>query len=171
MRRSGSAGSTRSCARPRRRSPPGTRRATGRSPGPSGPGGWTTPDEPPPTPSPTRGRSARPISRSKRARLLTSPRGGTIRAPSLCTRRRSPAARRTNQVWLLTSLHAGLAQFQATQGHTPQALDSARQAIELTESVRGQLQEAEMRSSFFEGKQELYQIRLALSLNQLAEGF
>src|SRR2546422_8710473 len=30
-----------------------------------------------------------------------------------------------------------------------------------------------MRSSFFEGKQELYQsaIRLALSLNQLAEGF
>ena len=80
-------------------------------------------------------------------------------------------ARRTNQVWLLTSLHAGLAQFQATQGHTPQALDSARQAIELTESVRGQLQEAEMRSSFFEGKQELYQIRLALSLNQLAEGF
>src|SRR5207245_1846241 len=40
-------------------------------------------------------------------------------------------ARRTNQVWLLTSLHAGLAQFQATQGHTPQALDSAQQAEEL----------------------------------------
>jgi len=59
------------------------------------------------------------------------------------------------------------------RGTPPQALDSARQAIELTESVRGQLQEAEMRSSFFEGKQELYQsaIRLALSLNQLAEGF
>jgi len=63
--------------------------------------------------------------------------------------------------------------LQATQGHSPEALASARQAIELTETVRGQLQEAEMRSSFFEGKQELYQsaIRLALSLNQLAEGF
>jgi hypothetical protein len=28
-------------------------------------------------------------------------------------------ARQTNQVWLLISLHSGLAQFQATQGHNP----------------------------------------------------
>jgi CHAT domain-containing protein len=101
------------------------------------------------------------------ARKRGDPRGPTLYAEAL------EAARRTSQVSLQVSLHSGLAQLHADAGRPAEALESARRAMDLVESIRGRLQEADLRSSFFEGKQELYQnsVRLALQLGQAGEGF
>jgi CHAT domain-containing protein len=101
------------------------------------------------------------------ARRRRDPRAAELHAEAL------EAARGTNQVSLQVGLYSGLAQLHADAGRPAEALDAARHAMDLIEGIRGRLQEADFRSSFFEGKQQLYQnaIHLALTLGQPAEGF
>lgn len=68
---------------------------------------------------------------------------------------------------------AGVARTYQTQGSPAEAIIAYREAIDLLEGVRGQLQETELRSTFLEDKQLIYHgaVQAALALGNSAEAF
>ncbi|MBI2153592.1 MAG: CHAT domain-containing protein, partial [Candidatus Rokubacteria bacterium] len=82
-------------------------------------------------------------------------------------------ATRLNLVPSLINLHAGTGWSYFQQRRFGEALAAFRRSVGLLEDVRGQLQEAALRSSFLEDKQGIYHgaVRSALALGKLDEAF
>jgi CHAT domain-containing protein/tetratricopeptide (TPR) repeat protein len=82
-------------------------------------------------------------------------------------------ATRLNHVPQLIFIHNGIGRSHAGQRRFDEALAAFRRALELVEDVRGQLQEAGLRSGFLEDKQVIYHgaVRSALALRKPAEAF
>jgi CHAT domain-containing protein len=99
-------------------------------------------------------------------------RRGDPKAPALFAEALE-GAQRNKQVGLQVTLYNTLARTHAAQGRPAEALESYRRALDVVESIRAQLEDADVRSSFFESKQEIYQsaVRVALGLGQGADAF
>jgi CHAT domain-containing protein len=84
-----------------------------------------------------------------------------------------PLATRLNHIPHLISIHNGISQSHAGQRRFAEALAARRRALELVEDVRGQLQDAALRSGYLEDKQGMYQgaVRLALAVDSIDEAF
>jgi CHAT domain-containing protein len=73
-------------------------------------------------------------------------------------------ATKVGAVPTMIAAHQTIGRVHAAQGQTTEALASIRQAIQLIEDVRSQLQESGLRSGFLENKQHIYEQAVALSL-------
>ncbi len=82
-------------------------------------------------------------------------------------------ATQLNSVPQLITIQDGIGRSYAAQGRYDEALAAYRRSIELVEDVRGQLQEAELRSGFLEDKQAIYHgaVLSAVALGKVDEAF